>query len=92
MAESINGLALRSSINFGMPALSCPGVLSIFEEGHTAKVDFRLGIVENLTTGRSLTCQALPDVLADLAIDGGIVQMLVKKELIEPNPAIVGSK
>ncbi len=91
VAESVNGLALRNCINFGMPAIDCRGILSLFEEGQVARIDFRSGLVENLTTGESLSGMALPDVLADLSMDGGILQMLVKKGLIEPTPTLASS-
>lgn len=92
VAESINGLGMRNTINFGMPAINCRGVTSLFEDGQLARIDFRSGLVENLTTGKSLQGTALPDVLADLSIDGGIMPMLVRKGLIEPTPTLASSK
>ncbi len=92
VAESVNGMALRNCVSFAMPAISCPGIVSLFNEGEMARIDFRTGVVENLTTGRSITGKRLPPMLADLTVDGGIVQMLVRKGLIEPKPTLAPVK
>lgn len=91
VAESINGLALRNCVNFGMPAIDCAGILDFVEEGDVVKIDFRAGLVENTTSGKVLQGKGLPDVLADLAIDGGILPMLINKGLIEPAPTLARS-
>src|SRR3712207_7568731 len=39
IAESINGLFFRNSVNYAFPVLECPGVLEAFEEGDEAEFD-----------------------------------------------------
>ena len=38
LAETINGLFFRNSVNFGFLALECPGVAAAFAEGDTAEL------------------------------------------------------
>lgn len=86
VASSLNGLGLRNCINFELPAIPCPGVDAIFEEGDTARIDFASGTIENLTRNKSLQGQPLPELFKEILLGGGIVPMLIKADLIEPQP------
>ena len=55
LAESISNIYLRTLINLGLPAIECPGVSSIVEEGHELEVDLESGRVRNLTNGAART-------------------------------------
>ena len=84
VAESINGLFYRNCINFGFPALECPGVTDAFREGETAAVSFDDFTVRNLTTGQSLQAQPIPDALLRILKAGGIYPLLEEEGLIAP--------
>ena len=84
IAESINGLFFRNSINYAFPAMECPGVMALFNEGDVAQVNFHDGAVRNLTAGKSITAKALPAKLLDLLQAGGIYPLLEQKGIIEP--------
>lgn len=92
VAETVNGLAIRNCVNYGMPVMACPGVHGLFKEGEIACIDFADGRVENLSTGRTLTGMAMPPLLADITAAGGVLQMLVARDLVEPQPTLVASK
>ena len=79
LAESINGLMLRNSVNFGLPALQCPGIADAFEEGDVAEINFVTGEVKNQRTGQVVTAQPLPSMLMDI-IDAGGIEPLLRKE------------
>ncbi len=83
IAESINGLFFRNSINYAFPAMECPGVMALFTEGDVAQVNFYDGVVRNLTSGKMLTAKALPAKLLDLLQAGGIYPLLEQKGIIE---------
>ncbi len=84
IAESINGLFFRNSINYAFPAMECPGVMALFAEGDIAEVDFHGGAVRNKTTGTSLKAKVLPAKLLDLLQAGGIYSLLEQQGIIEP--------
>jgi 3-isopropylmalate/(R)-2-methylmalate dehydratase small subunit len=79
LAESINGLMLRNSVNFGLPAMQCPGITDAFEEGDTAEINFVTGEVKNQRTGQVIQAQPLPPMLMDI-IDAGGIEPLLRKE------------
>jgi len=60
VAESISRLFFRNSINVGLPALTCAGIYSAFQEGERARVNVETGEVHNLTTGITLKGEAMP--------------------------------
>jgi 3-isopropylmalate/(R)-2-methylmalate dehydratase small subunit len=84
VAHSINGLFYRNCVNFAFPALECPGVPDLFDEGDTAEVDFETSTVRNVTSGRTLTGRPTPTQLLDLVKAGGIYPLLEKEGLIAP--------
>lgn len=91
IAESINGLAMRNCINSSVPAISCPGVAALFEEGDTACVDFLAGHIENVTRKKSLAVAPLAPLLAEIVAAGGVIPMLLKEGCIHPEPFVAAS-
>ena len=49
LAESISNIYLRTLINLGLPAIECPGISTIVEEGDDLEVDLESGKARNLT-------------------------------------------
>jgi len=84
IADSINGLFFRNSVNFGLLALECPGVSAAFEEGQTAEVSIADFTVTNRTTGKVLKALPIPENLLALMRGGGIYPVLEAKGLIAP--------
>jgi 3-isopropylmalate/(R)-2-methylmalate dehydratase small subunit len=84
LAESINGLFFRNCVNFGLLALECPGVHSMFEEGQTAIVSTEDFTVRNEQTGAVLKATAVPQQLVDLMCGGGIFPLLEAQGSIAP--------
>lgn len=84
VAESINGLFFRNCINFGFPALECPGVTDAFREGDLAAVSFVDFSVRNVTTGATLEALPVPSSLLDILQAGGIYPLLENEGLIAP--------
>jgi 3-isopropylmalate/(R)-2-methylmalate dehydratase small subunit len=92
IAESVNGLGLRNCVNFSLPAMSCRGVIDLFEEGDTGRIDYRLGRVENLTRGIEIPGTPLPDLLAAIVEAGGVAAMLIRDGYIEATPFAAASR
>lgn len=87
LAESINGLFFRNSVNFGFLALECPGVFAAFEEGDAAELDLDAGwTVRNARTGAVLAPLRIPERLLRLMRGGGIFPLLEAEGLIAPRP------
>ena len=84
VAESINGLFLRNCVNYALPAMECPGVRKIIQEGDMLSVDFDSGEVRNMRTGASCKATILPPMLRDILRAGGILQILARDGYIDP--------
>jgi 3-isopropylmalate/(R)-2-methylmalate dehydratase small subunit len=84
LSESINGLFYRNAINFGLPALECPGIVDLFEEGQTAEVSFEAFTVRNLDSGAELSAGHMPESLLRILMAGGLYPLLEKEKLLAP--------
>lgn len=84
VAETINGLFFRNCINFGFPALECPGVVDAFDEGDIAAVSFEDFSVRNVTKDTVLQAKPIPDALLGVLKAGGIYPLLEEEGLIAP--------
>jgi len=76
IAESFARLFFRGSISHGLPLLYCKGVYDAFEEGDILQADFQTGEVRNLTSGKVLQADPLPDVAMKILSAGGVVALL----------------
>ncbi len=74
--ESFNGLFYRNCVNYGLPALECPGVSELVTEGDHVLIGARTGCVRNLNTGAELQGTAMPTLLADIICSGGLLERL----------------
>jgi 3-isopropylmalate/(R)-2-methylmalate dehydratase small subunit len=88
VAESFGRIFFRNSINIGLPVLYCPGVSEAFNEGDILQADFASGQVKNLTSGKVLHAQPLPEVAVKILEAGGVVALLRKEYGTRPDAAV----
>ena len=86
LAESVNGLFLRNSVNFGFLTLSCPGITDIVGEDDLIRVNLEEGTVSNLSSHKELKFKPIPKFLMDIVDEGGIIQVLKRKGYLEDEP------
>ncbi|MCK8671554.1 3-isopropylmalate dehydratase [Rhodococcus sp. HM1] len=71
VADEFNSLFYRNSINYGLPAVTAPGIASNVRDGNHVRIDLTTGTVENVDTGYRTTTDPLPTFVLDiLAADG----------------------
>lgn len=78
IAKSFAGLFYRNCFNVGLVALACPEAGRI-RAGDRLRVDPEAGRIENLTTGETLACDAIPAHLMAIVRDGGLLPHLEKR-------------
>ena len=78
LAKSFGRIFYRNALNLGIHTLVCPDTDRI-NQGDRLQVDAAAGVVQNLTTGETLTCESLPDHLMEMVNDGGLIPHLKKK-------------
>ena len=60
----------------GLPLLEVAGVHDLVETGDRVRVDIRGGIIENLTSGKSLRGSPPPEFLLEMVQAGGLIPLL----------------
>ncbi len=84
IAESFARIFYRNAINIGLPLLECKDITKYVNEGDILEVDLENGIIKNITTGKELKGQKLPDFMMEILNDGGLIPHL-KKKMIKIN-------
>jgi 3-isopropylmalate/(R)-2-methylmalate dehydratase small subunit len=76
MAELFARPFYRNGHEIGLPLLEAPGIHDLVETGHRLRVDIKGGLVENLTTGKSLRGNPPPEFLLEMLQAGGLIPLL----------------
>jgi 3-isopropylmalate/(R)-2-methylmalate dehydratase small subunit len=76
VAEEFNSLFFRNSINFGLPALTIPGVSAAIADGDPVRLDVGAARIERVADGRTLEGVKLPDFVLDILAQGGLMAKL----------------
>lgn len=76
IAEFFSRTFYRNGPEIGLPLLEAPGLFDLVETGHRIRVNIEAGIVENLTTGKSIQGRAPSGLLLDMLHAGGLIPLL----------------
>lgn len=76
VAESFARIFYRNAINQGLPAVVCKGIRKHFKSGDIVEVDLEAGKVRNLTTGKTLRFQPMPEFIMRILRAGGMLPYL----------------
>jgi len=87
VADSISNIYQRTLINIGLPAMECPDISSIVEEGDRVEIDFISGQVRNLSNGQSRSGDRLPGLALDILQRGGLISYLKEEFSGKKTPA-----
>jgi 3-isopropylmalate/(R)-2-methylmalate dehydratase small subunit len=85
VAESVNGLFFRNSVNYALPVMECPGIMAATSEGDILDIDLDSGAV-NTVTGSQLQGTPMPSFLQDIITSGGLLQSLLRQGLLVAAP------
>jgi 3-isopropylmalate/(R)-2-methylmalate dehydratase small subunit len=89
VAEEFNSLFLRNSINFGLPAVTIPGVTSTIGDEDRVRLNVRTATIEKTADRTKLAGRPLPDFVLDIVAQGGLLPKLVADGYIPTDPAKV---
>jgi 3-isopropylmalate/(R)-2-methylmalate dehydratase small subunit len=76
VARSFARLFYRNAINIGLAVVETPE--HVIESGQRVRVDLESGAVTNESTGQVFSATKMPDVMARILSEGGLVNYLVK--------------
>jgi 3-isopropylmalate/(R)-2-methylmalate dehydratase small subunit len=73
IAESFARIFYRNAINIGLPIIEASEAAREIAEGDQVKVDFDLGVITDLTTGKSYQGEPFPPFLQEMIDQGGLM-------------------
>ena len=68
----------RNAMNIGLPAIVCDQADAI-PQGAPLGISIEKGVIEDLNSGKTYTCQAIPPHLMEMLNDGGLLGHLEKR-------------
>jgi 3-isopropylmalate/(R)-2-methylmalate dehydratase small subunit len=89
VADEFNSLFLRNSINFGLPAITIPGVSSAIGDQDQVRVNVRAATIESLADGTRLTGTPLPEFVLEIVAQGGLLPKLAADGYLPVDPVSV---
>ncbi len=76
IAEFFSRTFYRNGPEIGLPVLEVPGIHDLVETGNRLRVDVERGLVENLTTGKSIQGKPPSGLLLEMLQAGGLIPLL----------------
>jgi len=76
VAESFGRIFYRNAIAMGLPVVACPGAGALCGDHDRIRLDFPNTQVTNLTTGKTIAFEPLPDEMLEILQMGGIEPLL----------------
>jgi 3-isopropylmalate/(R)-2-methylmalate dehydratase small subunit len=87
VADEFNSLFLRNSINFGLPAVTIPGVTDAITDGDTVILNVRQATIEPAGGHEKLAGTPLPEFVLEILDQGGLLAKLVADGYIPTDPS-----
>ncbi|MDF2504417.1 3-isopropylmalate dehydratase small subunit [Clostridium sp.] len=78
IAKSFARIFYRNSINIGFPILECDEAVNDAKDGHELEVDFKAGVIKNITLGKEYKAQAYPQFIIDIMENEGLINCVKK--------------
>lgn len=76
IAKSFARIFYRNAINIGLPILECEQAAEEIQAGDEVAIDFDLGIIHDLTTGKKYQAEPFPEFIQNIMNHGGLLASL----------------
>jgi 3-isopropylmalate/(R)-2-methylmalate dehydratase small subunit len=76
VAELFARTFYRNGHEIGLPLLEMPGVHELVQDGERLRIDIKAGLLENLTSGKSLRSRPPSAFLLEMLDAGGLIPLL----------------
>jgi len=73
IAASFARIFYRNAINCGFYLIELPKPLEKISDGDELEIDYKAGVIKNVTAGVEITFNPLPDFALDIINDGGLL-------------------
>lgn len=81
IAKSFARIFYRNSINIGFPILECQEAVDDTQTGHKLEVDFKSGIINNLTLGKEYKAQPFPEFIINIMDNNGLIECVKENKI-----------
>lgn len=78
IASTFARIFYRNAINIGIPILECDEASKDIEQSDELEVDFRTGIIHNLTKNQTYKVQPFPEFMQEIVKAGGLINYIKK--------------
>lgn len=79
IASTFARIFYRNSINIGLPILECDEAAKSIEAGDELEVDFKTGVIKNLTKNESYQGQGFPEFMQRIIDNDGLIGYIKSK-------------
>ena len=79
IAKSFARIFYRNAINCGFYLIELPGATEKISDGDELEIDYKAGMIKNITGGTEIKFSPLPDFALEIIEDGGLLEH-IKKE------------
>lgn len=80
IAETFARIFYRNSINIGLPIIECVEAAQDIEEGNEVTIDFKTGVIINVTKGKTYTAEAFPEFMEKIIRAEGLINYLKQEQ------------
>ena len=80
IASTFARIFYRNAINIGLPILECDEAVKNIDAGDELEVDFKTGIIKNLTKNQQYKGEGFPEFMQKLIAAGGLVKYTNSKK------------
>ena len=79
IASTFARIFYRNAINIGLPILECDEAVKSIEAGDELEVDFKSGVIKNLTKNESYQGQGFPEFMQRIIDNDGLIGYIKSK-------------
>lgn len=79
LADSFARIFFRNAINIGLPVFEYEGISAKLEDNDELMIDFKTGIIQNLSKDKSFQVLKLPTFILEILEDGGLIENLRRR-------------
>lgn len=81
IAKSFARIFYRNAINIGLPIMECPVAAEKIADGDAVAVNFKTGVIENLTKKETYQAEPFPPFIEKIIQSGGLLNSLKEGKL-----------
>ncbi|MBL7106324.1 MAG: 3-isopropylmalate dehydratase small subunit [Phycisphaerae bacterium] len=79
IAKTFARIFYRNSIDCGFYLIELPDVFEKIKDGDELEIDYKKGLIKNLTSGNDISFNPLPNFALEIIADGGLLNHISKK-------------